>query len=302
VFELRAEGPESDLREVVAGLRGAGAIAAASLLPTLDGDCLLLAEVEASSADDVIQILRRGGLDPGRFTLARREILGAEPMEGAATLVWTDLVGRATDNARLLRLFIALMSVAGVVAAFGVIYDNVALIVGAMAISPDLLPITAIVVGLVGGRFRLAGQAAGTLAVGFIATCLCGAAITAVLDPLDLLPAGFEVGASALSGLTSVNVGTIGVALAAGVAAMLAVETRAAAAVGVAISITTIPAAAYLGVAAGEGDAGRVVGAVGVLSTNVAMLVLAGSVTLLAQRRGGGNHPDRARSPDSGRP
>jgi hypothetical protein len=45
-------------------------------------------------------------------------------------------------------------------------------------------------------------------------------------------------------------------AFAAGVAVMLSLETRARAAVGVAISVTTIPAAAYLGVALGTGNAG----------------------------------------------
>src|ERR671922_1024071 len=97
------------------------------------------------------------------------------------------------------------------------------------------------------------------------ATCLTAAVLTVVLDNLDLLPSGFEVGESALSGLTTVNDETIAVALAAGVAGMLALETRASSAVGVAISITTIPAAAYLGVAAGVGEAGKGGGAFGVL-------------------------------------
>jgi hypothetical protein len=75
------------------------------------------------------------------------------------------------------------------------------------------------------------------------------------------------------------------VALAAGVAGMLAVETRAGAAVGVGISITTIPAAAYLGVAAGDGELDKVWGALAVLGTNVALLLLGGTATLLVQRR-----------------
>jgi hypothetical protein len=82
-----------------------------------------------------------------------------------------------------------------------------------------------------------------------------------------------------------VDVSTCGVALAAGVAGMLAVETRAGAAVGVGISITTIPAAAYLGVAAGQGEATKVLGALGVLGVNILMLLLAGTATLLLQRR-----------------
>jgi uncharacterized membrane protein len=102
---------------------------------------------------------------------------------------------------------------------------------------------------------------------------------------VGVLPSDFDIAESALSGLTTVNDATIGVALAAGVAGMLALETRASSAVGVAISITTIPAAAYLGVAAGVGEAGNSLGALAVLGANVAMLVLAGTLTLVVQRR-----------------
>ena len=124
-----------------------------------------------------------------------------------------------------------------------------------------------------------------TLAVGMGATCLTAAVLTPVLDLFELLPSDFAVGESALSGLTTVNDATIGVALAAGVAGMLALETRASSAVGVAISITTIPAAAYLGVAAGVGEAGKALGALAVLGVNVVMLLVAGTLTLVVQRQ-----------------
>ena len=54
--------------------------------------------------------------------------------------------------------------------------------------------------------------------------------------------------------VTEPSVATVIVALAAGVAAMLSIERQAASAVGVAISVTTIPAAAAIGVALGLGD------------------------------------------------
>jgi uncharacterized hydrophobic protein (TIGR00271 family) len=169
-----------------------------------------------------------------------------------------------------------------------VIEADVILIVGAMAVSPDLLPITAACVGLASRRGHLVRRALVTLAVGMAAACLTAVALTSVLDLVDLLPAGFELDESALSGLTTVNDETIAVALAAGVAGMLALETRASSAVGVAISITTIPAAAYAGVAAGAGEAAEAVGALAVLGVNVAMLLLAGTLTLVVQRRRAG--------------
>src|SRR6185437_710460 len=83
------------------------------------------------------------------------------------------------------------------------------------------------------------------------------------------LPSGFSIDATGLGSLNAVNDETIVVALVAGVAAMLAFETRASAGVGVAISVTTIPAAAYLGVAAGLGEVGDAEGALAVLAVNV---------------------------------
>jgi hypothetical protein len=95
-----------------------------------------------------------------------------------------------------------------------------------------------------------------------------------------------------LAGLLTVNISTPLVACAGGVARILALETLASSAVGVAISVTTSPASAYLGVAAGIGDESRALGALAVLGVNVAMLLVGGSLTLIAHcalvRRGGG--------------
>jgi len=165
------------------------------------------------------------------------------------------------------------------------IYDNEILIVGAMAVSPDLLPITSICVGAVLRRGVLVLRAVWTLAAGLACVCLFAGGLTAVLDLADLLPSGFAVGEGALSGLTTVNSSTFVVALAAGAAGMLALRTRASSAVGVAISVTTIPASAYLGVAAGVGEVAKAAGAAAVLGINVTMLTLGGTATLLAQRR-----------------
>jgi uncharacterized hydrophobic protein (TIGR00271 family) len=181
--------------------------------------------------------------------------------------------------------YLAFMAVAGVIAAYGVIDGNVILIVGVMAVSPDLLPIAATAVGVVGRQWELAGRALATLALGL--GTAAGAAVVCAFaqDQLDLIPADFDLHqVGVLDSLTSVNNETIVVALVAGVAGMLALETRAASGVGVAISVTTIPASAYLGVAVGLGKLDPAGGAVGVLCTNVAMLVLGASVTLALQR------------------
>jgi len=292
MLHLRVFGPSASLIDIAEGLEqrddARHVVVAEAVRPA---HTLLTAELSPGSADSVLEFLVGRGVPPENVALSRLDEIG--PIASGRTgtsLIWADVLGQAHRNARPVGRYLVFMMAAGVIAGFGVVYDNEILIVGAMAVSPDVLPIAAACVGLVGRRWHLAARALGTLAVGLGMTCATAIALGAVLDLFDLLPSGFVVGESALSGLTSVNSATIGVALAAGVAAMLALETRASSAVGVAISITTIPAAAYLGIAAGAGEANRVPGALEVLGVNVALLVVAGSATLVVQRRLAGRH------------
>jgi uncharacterized hydrophobic protein (TIGR00271 family) len=287
MLHLRVYGPTDSLTEVGEGLEDRGTARNVALANGVRaGHVLLTAEVQIESADAVLEFLVRSGVDEEDIRLARLDEVGpVRPKRSATSLIWADVLGQAIVNARVIARYLVFMMAAGVIAAFGVIEDNNILIVGAMAVSPDLLPITSACVGLASRRGRLVGRALATLVVGLAVTCLTASLITLLLDLFDLLPSGFVVGESALSGLTTVNSSTIGVSLAAGVAGMLAVETRASAAVGVGISITTIPAAAYLGVAAGVGEATKVGGALAVLGVNVLMLLIAGTLTLILQRR-----------------
>jgi uncharacterized membrane protein len=66
---------------------------------------------------------------------------------------------------------------------------------------------------------------------------------------------------------------------------MMAFERPGGAAVGVAISVTTIPAAAYVGAAMAMGRDDPMWGALEVLIANVIMLVVASTTTLELQRR-----------------
>jgi uncharacterized hydrophobic protein (TIGR00271 family) len=246
---------------------------------------LVTADLDAHAADAALAVLSRLGVAPSDVWLLRLD--GIQPGHARrpeSAVVWADLVGQAAIYSRPVARFLAFMAVAGVIAAYGVLYSNSILIVGAMAVSPDFLPIAATCIGIARGRKRLATYASVTLGIGLAVTGVTAALLTAVLDLLGELPDGFVVGENGLSGLTTVNSSTIVVAFVAGIAGILALETRASAAVGVAISVTTIPASAYLGVAAGVGSFDKASGAAAVLVVNVAMLVAGGTLTLLGQR------------------
>ena len=252
---------------------------------TKPGHAVVVAVVRPRSVDGVMGDLRRRGVTDDEVTLTREEVLGRSSGAGAeAGLVWEDVLGMASRNARPIARYLAFMVVAGVVGSYGVIDTNVILIVGAMAISPDLLPITAVGVGLVDRRIPLAARALVTLLIGMTLAAAAACLSASLQDVFGLIPSGFDIHSTVLGTLATVSNETIVVALAAGIAGMLALETRASAGVGVAVSVTTIPAAAYLGVAAGLGEADQAWGALAVLAANVAMLVVGASGTLALQR------------------
>jgi uncharacterized hydrophobic protein (TIGR00271 family) len=293
MIDLEVYGERSAMQTIAERLDGTEGISRVRVVDaTREGFSVVSASLHPSTVDAVLEDLRRQGVPDEDIELVRVELVGSLATGRAeAGLVWADVVGTAWLNARPIARYLAFMLAAGIIAAYGVIDNNGILIVGAMAVSPDLLPITGIGVGVVARLPGLAARALLTLALGLGAASLAGAVVTFAQDRLDLIPSSFALPPTGvLGGLTVVSNETIVVALVAGVAGMLALETRASAGVGVAISVTTIPAAAYLGVAVGLGESGDATGALKVLGTNVLMMVLGAVATLelqskLARRR-----------------
>jgi uncharacterized hydrophobic protein (TIGR00271 family) len=250
---------------------------------------VFVADVEPAAADRLVEAIAELGIGVDDYLLTRVEVVaplhhhrsGDRGIDGFA---WVEVMGQARANSRPLARYLALINVAAVIAALGVITNSSILIVGAMAVSPDLLPICATCVAIVGRRWDLASRAFATLTIGLTAVVVTAMVLAALLKGFDFLPAGFKVENSSLSTLAHTDYSTVLIALAAGVAGMLSFETRASTAVGVAISVTTIPASAYLGVALGAGGIDNALGALVVLLVNVSLLILSGTLTLVVQR------------------
>jgi uncharacterized hydrophobic protein (TIGR00271 family) len=259
---------------------------------------VFVADVEPSSADRLVEEIADLGIGADDYVLTRIEVVAPQHRHrfgegGEDGFAWVEVMGQARANSRLLARYLALINVAAVIAALGVITSSSILIVGAMAVSPDLLPICATSVGLVGGNYVLARRAFVTLTMGLGLVVATAAVLSSLLKATGLLPDGFAVEQSSLSTLATIDYTTVLIALAAGVAAMLSFETKASTAVGVAISVTTIPASAYLGVAIGGGGIEHALGALAVLVVNVTLLIFTGSLTLVVQR----NLPNRSGTP-----
>ena len=243
------------------------------------------ADVTSAGAEAVLALIEQLRIADEDFLLVRQDVVAPLQLHsslGRGGLGWVEILGEARANSRPFARYLALISVAAVIAALGVLTGNGILIVGAMAVSPDLLPICAICVGLVNGRIRLAWRALLTLLLGLVLVGALAAALTALLHLTGMI-GHVAIGQGGLQSLARTDYSTVLVALAAGIAAMLSFETRASAAVGVAISVTTIPASAYLGVTFGLGEANEAWGALLVLAINVTLLIVSGTITLAVQ-------------------
>ncbi|HYF11807.1 MAG TPA: DUF389 domain-containing protein [Actinomycetota bacterium] len=294
---LRLSVPPNRAAEVTAALereRGVTGISRHREVVVATGEDEVTAWVREASVDEVLAALRSlGVVRRGSLTLAREQVIVPGPLPwsipqldpGAQVVVWEEVEGHAGSTARLTPRYVALMGIAGLIAAVGILESSPVPIVGAMAVSPDLLPLVSIAYGLATRRPRIAALAVATLAAGLLACVVLAGAIGAIADVFDLADdaasdraflVGFVITPSVLGAL---------VALAAGVAGMLSFQTQqGGAAVGVAISITTIPAAAAIGVALVQGEWSDLLGAVSVLGANLTCVAIGGTATVLVQR------------------
>lgn len=299
VLHLRVFVSSDRADAAIAMLRGIDGLHDLVHLPRVEvehGDDLLTAAVEPTAANEVVERLRELRIErPGAVALVRQDRTEVSPVEDDAIGYWDasadaivveEVVDESRENARLSATYLAYMAAAGAVAGIGVGEDSSVLIVGAMAISPDLLPLSAICVGLVAHERRTVLVGASTLVAGLATAALVAGLLVWLADVADIVSA--DLGGNVLTTfVTEPSLATVIVALAAGVAAMLSIERQAASAVGVAISVTTIPAAAAIGVTFALGDWDRMVGAAVVLATNLVALAVAGSLTLWVQLRRG---------------
>jgi uncharacterized hydrophobic protein (TIGR00271 family) len=136
------------------------------------------------------------------------------------------------------------------------------------------------------GRPTLAGRSLAALAVGFPIAIGAAWLSSEIYRATGLTPEDFS---SADHGLADVIANpdwfSVIVAFCAGVAGMLSLTTaKSSVLIGVLISVTTIPAAANVGVSLAYEDWSAMRGSLGQLGLNLAVIVFSGTLTLAVQR------------------
>jgi uncharacterized hydrophobic protein (TIGR00271 family) len=261
-----------------------------------EGD-VILCDVAREDASVIIGDLRELDIDR-EGSIAMEEVdsqvsEAAERAERAAeglpadAVIWEEVETRTSENVELSAPFLAFMAIAMLIAACGIFLDQIVLIIGAMVVGPEFGPIAGLCVAAVQKRKDLAKRSSLALAIGFPLGITATFVVALILRGTGLVPDDFAQEHHPFTQFISdPDFFSFFVAYLAGSAGVLSLTSaKSGALIGVLISVTTIPAAANIGVAAAFGDWSEWAGALGQLSLNLSAIFLAGIGTLYVQRR-----------------
>ncbi|POX41853.1 hypothetical protein C3486_07880 [Streptomyces sp. Ru73] len=300
----------ADRTEEIAGLLGRTVgtthlvvLAGAAREPAGD---VITCDVAREAGDGLLRELRALGIDDCGsiavedigLSLSKRAVQAEEdaPGEGADAVLWEQLSDATHEESTLSVTYLAFLTLATMIAACGVVLDNAILIVGAMAVGPEFGPLAGICTALVRRAPRLAWRALTALIVGFAVAMVLTVGFSYLMDAMDLFTYDkFEADRPNTSFIWQPDLMSFVVALLAGIAGTLSLTSaKSGALVGVAISVTTVPAASNAAVAFLYGDYSQTVGSTGQLLLNLAGIIVAGTLTLVTQKYLWARHRERA--------
>jgi uncharacterized hydrophobic protein (TIGR00271 family) len=214
--------------------------------------------------------------------VAERHAAGAP----ADAVIWEEITERTSEDSTISATYLIFIVLAALIVSIGIYLNSAILIVGGMIVGPEFGPIAGFCVATVQRRPELAMRSLVALAVGFPLAIVAVYLSSVVFKATDITPESFTAASHSLSEtIANPDFFAAFVAFCAGVAGMLSLTTaKSGALIGVLISVTTIPAAANVGVAAAYSDWDSFGGSIGQLGLNIASLLFAGTITLAVQR------------------
>ncbi|EDY48927.1 integral membrane protein [Streptomyces clavuligerus] len=277
-----------ELIEQTVGTTHLAVVPGAALDPRGD---VVMCDVAREAGDQLISGLRKLGIDECGsiavedigFQLSTRAHQAEKdaPGEAADAVLWERLEGETREESTLSVTYVAFMTLATMIAACGVVLDNAILIVGAMAVGPEFGPLAGVCAALVQRAPRLAWRSSLALIVGFAVAMAATVGFSHLMELMDLFhPSDLEAERPNTDFIYQPDAFSFVVAILAGIAGMLSLtSSRSGALVGVAISVTTIPAAANAAVAFSFQEYRQAWGSTEQLLLNLLGIVIAGTLT-----------------------
>ncbi len=187
-----------------------------------------------------------------------------------------ELYAEVNESIGVSRVFVGMTILSAVVAAVGLMRDDVAVIIGAMVIAPLLGPNVAMALATTLGDTDLLKRALLTNVVGVVTAFLFAVLVGAIFTVDARIPA--------IASRTNLDVGDILLALAAGTAGTLAfTRGLSGAVIGVMVAVALVPPLVVSGILLGDGKPALAFGAMLLTGANVICVNLAGIVTFRAQ-------------------
>ncbi|OQD52655.1 hypothetical protein BM536_031455 [Streptomyces phaeoluteigriseus] len=260
-----------------------------------EGD-VVTCDVAREAGDQLLSGLQKLGLEKTGsiavenidLSLSRRadKAESDAPGEAADAVLWEHLVDATHEESTLSVTYVAFITLATMIAACGVVLDNAILIVGAMAVGPEFGPLAGICTAAVQRAPRLALRSLIALLVGFAAAMAITVGFSFFMDAVGLFTEEqLEADRPNTGFIYAPDWFSFVVAILAGAAGTLSLTSaKSGALVGVAISVTTVPAAANAAVALIYGDTNQTLRSSEQLLLNLLGIILAGTLTLLIQK------------------
>ncbi|HEX7266888.1 MAG TPA: DUF389 domain-containing protein [Streptosporangiaceae bacterium] len=300
MLRVRVVSPEGltdtllDRLTAAAGVRNLVVLREAARRP--EGDAIHF-DLSEGAANPVFRELRALGLArEGSIAVERVDATLTTRTEGAApdtgvlrretAPVWEMVDAIIRGGAFYAPSFYGLLIIAGLIGAVGILTNSQILIVGAMVVGPEYTAIIAVALGLSTRDRAPVRDGLFALLWGFLAaivmTLLFGLAVRASGDT----PSQFLAGVRPVADLINTpNMFSVIVAVLAGLVGVISLtEARANALIGVFISVTTIPAAASVGVSVAYSSWSEAWGSFEQLLLNVVLLIAVGAGGLATQR------------------
>jgi uncharacterized hydrophobic protein (TIGR00341 family) len=195
-----------------------------------------------------------------------------EPGRVSREELYTDIAATLGIN----RVYVAMILLSSIVAAVGLMRDDVAVIIGAMVIAPLLGPNVAMSLATTLGDLGLLRSAVLTNAVGIVLALLTALVVGAAFHVDPAVPA--------IAARTQLKIDSLALALAAGAAGTFAfTRGLSGAVIGVMVAVALMPPLIVFGMLLGAGDFLPAGGALLLLVANIVCINLAGVATFLAQ-------------------
>jgi len=298
-FHVRLISPPDQTSDIVKVVAADAGVSNLLVLPGaahgLDGDAVQF-DVRPRSANSVLRQLRT--FQNGRMGTVAVDYVDATLGEGAAPAskhflvqrdiapVWDVVEARIRSDAVYAPSFYVLLAIAGLIGAVGILTNSQILIVGAMVVGPEYNAIMGIALGIDKRTKRPVIRGLLALLAGFSAAVILTFLFALAIRWSGHTPKLYSLGVRPVSALIdNPNLFSVVVAVLAGIVGVVSLtEARASALIGVFISVTTIPAAADVGLSVGYASWSEARGSAFQLLLNVALLIAMGALVLRIQR------------------